>query len=82
MFRKLVKTGEIEVDGRTYVVHYFELRTARGARRYSCEILLEAARSHHRRRRLADQPRAEGGPAGAGDALQPRAGRPSAVVAA
>ena len=43
MFRKLVKTGEIEIDGRNYVVRYFELRTARGARRYSCEVLLEAA---------------------------------------
>ena len=43
MFRKLVKTGEIEIDGRTYVVRYFEQRTARGARRYSCEVLLAAA---------------------------------------
>ena len=32
MFRTLVKTGEIEADGRTYVAYYFELRTARGAR--------------------------------------------------
>ena len=42
MFRTLVKTGEIEADGLTYVAYYFELRTARGARRYSCEILLKA----------------------------------------
>ena len=43
MFRKLVKTGEIEIDGRSYVVRYFETRTGRGARRYSCEVMLEAA---------------------------------------
>jgi hypothetical protein len=43
MFRKLVKTGEIEIEGRNYVVRYFELRTARGGRRYSCEVVLEAA---------------------------------------
>ena len=40
MFRKLVKTGELEIDGRSYVVRYFEQRTARGAKRYSCEVLL------------------------------------------
>jgi len=43
MFRKLVKTGEIEIDGRNYVLRYFEQRTVRGARRYSCEILITAA---------------------------------------
>ena len=43
MFRKLVKTGEIEIDGRNYVLRYFEQRTVRGARRYSCEILIAAA---------------------------------------
>ena len=37
MFRKLV------VDGRSYVVRYFELRTVRGGKRYSCEVVLEAA---------------------------------------
>ena len=42
MFLKLVKTGEIEVDGRTYPLRYFEQRTGRGARRYSCEVLLGA----------------------------------------
>jgi hypothetical protein len=42
MFRKLLETGEIEVDGHTFVVHYFELRTARGGRRYSCEVVLDA----------------------------------------
>jgi len=42
MFRKLLETSELDVDGRMFVVHYFELRTARGARRFSCEVLLEA----------------------------------------
>jgi hypothetical protein len=42
MFRKLVESGWIEVDGRSYVAHYFELRTARGARRFSCEVMLDA----------------------------------------
>ena len=41
MFRKLLETGELEVDGQMFVVHYFELRTARGARRYSCEVVLD-----------------------------------------
>ena len=42
MFRKLVKTGQIEVDGRTYPMRFYEQRTGRGARRYSCEVLLGA----------------------------------------
>jgi hypothetical protein len=42
MFRKLLETGDLEVDGQTFVAHYFELRTARGARRYSCEVALDA----------------------------------------
>jgi hypothetical protein len=42
MFRKLLETGQIEVDGQAFVAHYFELRTARGARRYSCEVVLDA----------------------------------------
>ena len=42
MFRKLLETGELDVDGRTFVIHYFELRTARGARRYSCEVVVDA----------------------------------------
>jgi hypothetical protein len=40
MFRKLVESARIEVEGQSYVAHFFELRTARGARRYSCEIVL------------------------------------------
>lgn len=41
MFLKLVKTGEIEVDGRAYHARYYERRTLRGASRYSCEVLLD-----------------------------------------
>jgi hypothetical protein len=40
MFRKVVKTDALEVDDQTYPVTYFELRTQRGSRRYSAEILL------------------------------------------
>jgi hypothetical protein len=42
MFRKLVHSGQVDVDGRPYVVHYFEHRTARGARRFSGEVVLGA----------------------------------------
>ena len=42
MFRKLVKTTEIELEGNRYVTRFFEQLTARGARRYSCEVLLGA----------------------------------------
>ena len=42
MFRKLLQTGQIEVDGQVFVVHYFELKTARGGRRVSGEIVLDA----------------------------------------
>lgn len=42
MFRKLLETEEIEVDGHAFLVHYFELRTARGSRRYSCDVVLDA----------------------------------------
>jgi hypothetical protein len=42
MFRKLLETDELDVDGQRFVVHYFELRTARGARRYSCEVVVDA----------------------------------------
>jgi hypothetical protein len=40
MFRTLVKTDVIAVDDHTFAVRYFELRTLRGGRRYSAEILL------------------------------------------
>jgi hypothetical protein len=40
MFRTLVKTTSIAVDEQTVDVRFFELRTLRGARRYSAEIVL------------------------------------------
>ena len=40
MFRTLVKTETLAIDHLTVTVRYFELRTLRGARRYSAEILL------------------------------------------
>jgi hypothetical protein len=40
MFRTLVKTEAMAVESQTVSVRYFELRTLRGARRYSAEILL------------------------------------------
>ena len=40
MFRTLVKTTSIAVDEQIVDVRFFELRTLRGARRYSAEILL------------------------------------------
>ena len=40
MFRTLVKTENVAVDNRIYPVRYFELRTLRGLRRYSAEIML------------------------------------------
>ncbi len=42
MFRKLIETMNLDVDGHVYVVHYFEHKTARGTRRYSCEVVLDA----------------------------------------
>ncbi len=40
MFRILVKTQAVAVKDQTFPVRYFELRTVRGQRRYSAEILL------------------------------------------
>jgi hypothetical protein len=40
MFRVLVKTEAVMVDDLEVPVRYFELRTGRGIRRYSAEILL------------------------------------------
>ncbi len=42
MFKKLLHSGQIEVDGLIYVAHYFEQKTARGTRRFSCEVVLDA----------------------------------------
>lgn len=43
MFRKLVKTVDVEVGERTYNVRYYEARTLRGMPRYSSEIVLGPA---------------------------------------
>ena len=43
MVRKLLATVEADIDGRTYVMHYYEHKTARGTRRFSCEVLLDAS---------------------------------------
>jgi len=40
MFRTLVKTDALAIDDQTFSVRYFEVRTLRGARRYSAEFLL------------------------------------------
>jgi hypothetical protein len=40
MFRTLVKTDALAVEDQTVPVRYFELRTLRGTRRYSAEIVL------------------------------------------
>jgi hypothetical protein len=40
MFRTLVKSETLQVEDQSYPVRYFELRTIRGMRRYSAEILL------------------------------------------
>jgi hypothetical protein len=42
MFRKLLHTTPLDVDGQVFAVHYFEQKTARGARRFSCEVALDA----------------------------------------
>ena len=42
MFRKHLQTGQIDVDGHSFVAHYFEQKTARGTRRFSCEVVLDA----------------------------------------
>lgn len=40
MIRTLLKTDALEVENRTVSIHYFEVRTRRGTRRYSAEIRL------------------------------------------
>ena len=40
MFRTLIKTDALAVEDKTVPVRYFELRTLRGTRRYSAEIVL------------------------------------------
>jgi hypothetical protein len=40
MLQKLIKAEALEIDAHQYEVRYFELRTTRGGRRYSAEVLL------------------------------------------
>ena len=40
MFRTLLKTDALAVDNQTFPIRYFEVRTRRGARRFTAEILL------------------------------------------
>ena len=40
MFRTLLKTDAVAVEDQYVPVRYFELRTLRGARRYSAEIVI------------------------------------------
>jgi hypothetical protein len=43
MTKVLVKTTDLDIDGRTYSLQFYELQTSRGGRRFSCEVLLAAA---------------------------------------
>ena len=74
MVRKVVKTDALEVDDQTYPVTYFELRTQRGLRRYSAEILLGPDDRIILDDDSMTEPRGQDGAARAGDALQPDAG--------
>ena len=40
MFRKPVKVTEIEIEGQIYPARYYEQKTARGSRRFSCEVVI------------------------------------------
>jgi hypothetical protein len=40
MLRTLIKTEAVVVESQAYPVRYYELRTLRGLRRYSAEVLL------------------------------------------
>ncbi len=40
MFRTLVTTTDIEIDGNRYVLRYYQQKTVRGMQRYSCELML------------------------------------------
>jgi hypothetical protein len=43
MIRTLVKTEAVEVENRLFPIRYFEQWTVRGLRRYSAEIVIDAA---------------------------------------
>jgi len=38
--RRLIKTEQIDIEGQTYTVDYFEATTERGTQRYSSETVL------------------------------------------
>jgi hypothetical protein len=40
LFRKLIKTEEIEIEGQVYTIKYHEATTLRGTQRYSSELVL------------------------------------------
>jgi hypothetical protein len=40
LLRKLVKSDQIEIEGRAYTVDYFEATTAHGTQRYFSETVL------------------------------------------
>ena len=40
MFRKLIKTADIDIAEQKYPVRYYEAHTLRGTRRYCSEIIL------------------------------------------
>jgi hypothetical protein len=40
MDRKLVREDDLQIEGRTYTVRYYETTTARGTRRFSADITL------------------------------------------
>jgi hypothetical protein len=40
MFRRLIKAETVTVENRNITVKYFEVRTGRGLKRYSAEILI------------------------------------------
>ena len=42
MSRQLVSAANVEINGRSYPVHYYVQNTLRGARRFSCEVILGA----------------------------------------
>jgi hypothetical protein len=42
MSRKLVKATGLDIDGREYALTFYEQETARGGRRFSCEVALAA----------------------------------------
>jgi hypothetical protein len=41
--RELVMTAEMHAEGRRCALRYFELRTVRGGRRYSCDVLIDGS---------------------------------------